>query len=64
MVANTEAKARIKINNLLESAGWRFEDSPEGKANISPETGVNFKDLDDDLENAVTKDDVRGLVSV
>ena len=29
-----EAKARIKINKLLEEAGWRFFDSKEGKANI------------------------------
>lgn len=62
MTANNEAKARIKINNLLESAGWRFEDSPEGKANISLETGVKFKDLDDDLENAVTKDGRHGSI--
>ena len=30
----TEAKARIKINKLLEEAGWRFFDSEEGKTNI------------------------------
>jgi type I restriction enzyme R subunit len=29
-----EAKARIKINKLLEEAGWRFFDSEKGKANI------------------------------
>jgi len=29
-----EAHARIKINNYLEEAGWRFFDSPEGKSNI------------------------------
>jgi len=29
-----EAQARIKINKLLEEAGWRFFDSNEGKANI------------------------------
>lgn len=29
-----EAKARIKINKLLEEAGWRFFDTPEGNANI------------------------------
>jgi type I restriction enzyme R subunit len=29
-----EAKARIKINKLLEEAGWRFFDSEEGRANI------------------------------
>lgn len=30
----SEAQARIKINKLLEKAGWRFFDSPEGPANI------------------------------
>ena len=29
-----EAKARIKINKLLEEAGWRFFDNDEGNANI------------------------------
>lgn len=29
-----EAKARIKINKLLEDAGWRFFDSEAGPANI------------------------------
>jgi len=29
-----EAIARIKINKMLEKAGWRFFDSPEGPANI------------------------------
>ena len=29
-----EAKAKIKINKLLEEAGWRFFDSKEGRANI------------------------------
>ncbi|WP_238944011.1 DEAD/DEAH box helicase family protein [Seramator thermalis] len=29
-----EAKARIKINKLLEEAGWHFFDSEEGRANI------------------------------
>ncbi|TWJ19048.1 hypothetical protein [Geobacter argillaceus] len=33
-MVSKEAKARIKINKLLEEAGWRFFDSPEGKANI------------------------------
>ncbi len=33
-VAEKEAKARIKINRLLEEAGWRFFDAPEGEANI------------------------------
>jgi type I restriction enzyme, R subunit len=27
-MSEKEAKARIKINKLLEEAGWRFFDSP------------------------------------
>ncbi len=33
-MAEKEAKARIKINKLLEEAGWRFFDNNKGKANI------------------------------
>lgn len=45
-----EAKARIKINKLLEEAGWRFFDTAEGKANISVESHVKFDDLGEDFE--------------
>ena len=43
-----EATARIKINKLLESAGWRFFDSGDGPANIRLEASVTLKkpDLD------------------
>jgi len=34
MTKSSEAKARIKINKLLEESGWRFDDSPKGKTNI------------------------------
>jgi len=37
-----EAKARIKINNLLQEAGWRFFDDPNGKANIVLENNVKI----------------------
>lgn len=37
-----EAKARIKINKLLEEAGWRFFDTEEGKANILLENNVKI----------------------
>jgi len=52
-----EAKARIKINKLLEDAGWRFFDSAEGKANISLEHRtkkgkISGDTLGNDLENA------------
>ncbi|GHU61704.1 hypothetical protein FACS189445_3980 [Spirochaetia bacterium] len=33
-MAAKEARARIKINKLLEESGWRFFDTPDGKANI------------------------------
>jgi len=33
-MAEKEAKARIKINKLLEEAGWRFFDADGKKANI------------------------------
>ena len=48
---NKEASARIKINKLLEQAGWRFEDSEKGKANIKLEAGVQLRDLGDDFEH-------------
>jgi type I restriction enzyme, R subunit len=37
-----EAKARIKINHLLEAAGWRFFDDGCGKANIVLEPNVTL----------------------
>ncbi len=51
-----EAKARIRINKLLEEAGWRFFDTAEGKANICLETNVKIteqklNELGEDFEN-------------
>jgi len=37
-----EAKARIKINELLKEAGWKFFDDVEGKANIVLENNVKI----------------------
>ena len=39
-MAAKEAKARIKINKLLEESGWRFFDDAKGKANIVLEPRV------------------------
>ena len=50
MANSNEAQARIKINRLLEEAGWRFEDSKAGKANIQLEAGVKYTDLGDDFK--------------
>jgi type I restriction enzyme R subunit len=41
-MAEKEAKARIKINKLLEEAGWRFFDNEAGKANILLENNVKL----------------------
>jgi type I restriction enzyme R subunit len=51
-----EAHARIKINMLLEEAGWRFFDSEEGPANILLESHVKMTKTEvdawgDDYEN-------------
>ena len=49
-MAAKEAKARIKINKLLEASGWRFFDDAEGKANIVLEPNVKLtKEQVDDL---------------
>ena len=37
-----EARARIKINELLKEAGWKFFDDAEGKANIVLENNVKI----------------------
>lgn len=52
-----EAKARIKINKLLESAGWRFFDSEQGPANIILEghaklTQRHLDDMGQDFETS------------
>lgn len=48
-----EARARIKINKLLEEAGWRFFDNEEGAANIQLEANVKItkKQIEDYGEN-------------
>jgi type I restriction enzyme, R subunit len=45
-----EAKARIKINNLLQVSGWRFFDTKEGKANITVESNVKLDEAGEDFE--------------
>jgi len=50
-----EAKARIRINKLLEEAGWRLLDNELGKANVLLENHVKIStraldDLGEDFE--------------
>jgi type I restriction enzyme, R subunit len=42
MMATKEAKARIKINKLLEEAGWRFLDEDKKSANVVVELNVKI----------------------
>jgi type I restriction enzyme R subunit len=48
MATSKEAKARIKINRLLEEAGWRFFDDERGPANIQlePNAKITKKEID------------------
>ncbi len=41
-MSEKEAKARIKINKLLEESGWRFFDDENGIANIELEQNVKI----------------------
>lgn len=50
-MAEKEAKARIKINKLLEEAGWRFFDTDTGKATIKLESSIKIEDLGEDFEH-------------
>ena len=45
-----EAKARIKINKLLEESGWSFFDTDKGKATIKLESSIKMDDLGEDFE--------------
>ena len=52
-----EAKARIKINKLLEENGWRFFDDKSGKANVCLElhvklTANKFNEVGEDFEKS------------
>ena len=42
MAITKEAQARIKINKLLEEAGWRFFDEQKLKANVVLEPNVKL----------------------
>ena len=57
-----EAKARIKINNLLQSSGWRFFDDEKGTANIALENNVKLtKNAVDELGNDFDKTNIERL---
>ncbi len=54
-----EAKARIKINKLLEQSGWRFFDDENGESNIQLENNVKitkklFNEFGEDFEKTTS----------
>ena len=51
-MADKEAKARIKINKMLEEASWRFFDSDKGTATIKLESTIKMEDLGEDFEHS------------
>ncbi len=48
-----EATARIRINKLLESAGWRFVEDENGRENIELEPDVDITKVGDDFEHTI-----------
>lgn len=57
-----EATARIKINRLLEAAGWRFFPEGDAPANIRLESGVTLKSTDLDALGEDFENTARGYV--
>jgi type I restriction enzyme R subunit len=57
-----EAQARIKINKLLEAAGWRFFDDARGKANIVLEANSKLVQTDVDAFGADFEQVRKGLI--
>lgn len=47
-----EARARLKINQLLQDAGWRFFSDNSGSQNIEVEGNVDLDGLGDDFEKS------------
>ena len=57
-----EATARIKINKLLEAAGWRFFEDGTAPANIRLEPSVTIKSSDLDALGANFEKSTKGFV--
>lgn len=50
-MSSKEAAARIRINHMLEDAGWRLEETENDKPNVQLEAGVDINSVGDDFEN-------------
>ncbi len=61
-MSNKEATARIKINKLLEAAGWRFFQEGDAPANIRLEPSVTIKSTDLDALGDNFEKSTKGFV--
>jgi type I restriction enzyme R subunit len=61
-MSDKEATARIKINKLLEAAGWRFFQEGDAPANIRLEPSVTIKSTDLDALGANFEKSTKGFV--
>lgn len=51
-MSKKEAAARLKINRLLEEAGWYLFDEDDHKANVSVESHIKINEMGDDFEHS------------
>jgi type I restriction enzyme, R subunit len=61
-MSNKEATARIKINSLLDAAGWRFFQTGDAPANIRLEPTVTIKATDLDALGGNFEKSTKGFV--
>lgn len=61
-MSEKEATARIKINKLLEAAGWRFFPDASGPANVRLEPSVTVKTADLDALGANFEKTAKGFI--
>ena len=53
IMSGTEAEARIKINKMLEEAGWRLCDSENGRKNVDLETATKVRRNETERNGAI-----------
>ena len=52
-MSGTEAEARIKINKMLEEAGWRLCDNENGRKNVDLETATKVRRNEQERKGAI-----------
>ncbi|MEI3546377.1 MAG: type I restriction enzyme HsdR N-terminal domain-containing protein [Alphaproteobacteria bacterium] len=52
-MSGTEAEARIKINKMLEEAGWRLCDNENGRKNVDLEIATKVRRNEQECKGAI-----------